>query len=194
MNETNPHTSPTADQSAAHEFLAELRTRISTQPLPYQYGVEARALESLWEIFGQARTIIKKYPGCEKFAAAVTQMLNMDLRPVTAKWHRAHAEGQLNSRDGADEFRGDLAVVQRKLQDFAESMHDIAYGRKARDALTPPAITPEELDDCFKDLAFGIHAGSLHVPAKVIDDINASEAVEVKKRRQHYGITTAPPG
>ena len=39
---------PDPDAIAAHEFLAELRTRITTQPLPYQYGSEARALESLW--------------------------------------------------------------------------------------------------------------------------------------------------
>lgn len=28
---------PTPDQAAAHDFLSELRTRITTQPLPYQY-------------------------------------------------------------------------------------------------------------------------------------------------------------
>ena len=95
-----PPANPTPDQSAAHEFLCELRTRITIQPLPYQHGVEARALESLWEVFGQARTAMKNHPGCEKFADEVTQMLNIDLRPVTAKWHRAHAEGRLNSRPG----------------------------------------------------------------------------------------------
>ena len=31
-------------------------------------------------------------------------MLNVDLRPVTAKWHRAYSEGRLNFRDGANEF------------------------------------------------------------------------------------------
>src|SRR3954469_14457378 len=88
------------DEAAAHEFLAELRTRITTQPLPYQYGVEARALESLGEVFGQARAAIKKYPGCKQFTHDVTRMLNVELRPVTAKWHRAHGEGRLDSRDG----------------------------------------------------------------------------------------------
>ena len=37
----------TPDQAAAHQFLTDLRTRISTKPLPYQYGVEARELESI---------------------------------------------------------------------------------------------------------------------------------------------------
>src|SRR5271169_3221964 len=99
MNAIATPPGPDPDKAAAHEFLAELRTRITTQPLPYQYGVETRALESLWEVFGQAREAMKKYPGCEQFATAVTKMLNVDLRPVTAKWHRAHEEGRLDSRD-----------------------------------------------------------------------------------------------
>jgi hypothetical protein len=48
MNQVTGPQDVTADQAAAHDLLCELRTRISTQPLPYQYGVEARALESLW--------------------------------------------------------------------------------------------------------------------------------------------------
>ena len=43
MSEDKDLPAQTADQAAAHEFLSELRTRITTQPLPYQYGVEARA-------------------------------------------------------------------------------------------------------------------------------------------------------
>src|SRR5882757_10479890 len=111
-----PQSNPSdPNKAAAHYFLSELRTRISTQPLPYQHGDEARALESLWEVFGQAREAMKKYPGCDRFADTVTKMLNKHLRPVTAKWHRANIEGRLNSRDGADEFRGDLATVQKEL-------------------------------------------------------------------------------
>ena len=44
---------PTADQQAAHYFLSELRTRIATQTLPYQHGVEERALENLFEVFAR---------------------------------------------------------------------------------------------------------------------------------------------
>ena len=84
----DPKNAPTLtpDQAAAHEFLSELRTRISIQPLPYQYGVEVRALESLRELFGLARSAMKNHPGCKDFAARTTHMLNVDLRPVTAKW------------------------------------------------------------------------------------------------------------
>src|SRR5215472_17120042 len=114
MSASDDNLKSTPDQLAAQQFLTELRTRISTQPLPYQYGVETRALESLWEVFTHARTAMKHHPGCEKFAQR-TEMLNLDLRPVTAKWHRAHAEGRLNSHDGRNEFRADLDAVQEKL-------------------------------------------------------------------------------
>lgn len=99
MNAASDKQSP--DQLAAYDLLSELRTRIATQPLPYQYGVEARALESLWQIFGLAREAMKRHPGCREFARITTRMLNVDLRPVTAKWHRAFEAGLLNSKDGA---------------------------------------------------------------------------------------------
>ncbi|MGE0824308.1 MAG: hypothetical protein AB7P18_19605 [Candidatus Binatia bacterium] len=190
---TETTTSPklTADQSAAHEFLTELRTRISTQTLPYQHGLEARALESLWEIFGQARAAMKKYPGCQKFAAIVTEMLNVHLRPVTAKWHRAFEEGRLNSRDGADEFRGDLAAVQKQMRIFAGALQEMAYGEKGQDILTPPAISQEELGKCLAPLAYGIPAGAQLTDEKR-KEINANEAREIQERRKNYRIDTSP--
>ena len=81
MSDDNPPAKPTPDQSAAHHFLAELRTRISIQPLPYQAGIEASALESLWQLFAHARSAIQKYPGCSRFAHDVADMLNVHVRP-----------------------------------------------------------------------------------------------------------------
>src|SRR5262249_32162141 len=164
------------------EFLSELRTRISTQPLPYQYGVEARALESLWELFAFARSAMKNNPGCGRFASVVTKMLNVDLRPVTAKWHRAYHEGRLSSRDGADEFRADLAAVQIKLRNFASSIHEMAYGAPAVDDLTPPAVTKAEIDSLFADLPFGISEGP-SIPKAVVENINSSERVAIASHR-----------
>lgn len=144
------------NQVAAHELLSELRTRITTQPLPYQYGVESRALESLFEVFSQAREAMKRNPGCEEFAQIVTHMLNVDLRPVTAKWHRAFEEGRLESRDGGDEFRGDLREVQQKLSNFSASLRKMAYGVYAADIRTQPVINNKELETVFTTLPFGI--------------------------------------
>jgi hypothetical protein len=176
------------DRAAAHEFLSELITRIATQPLPYQYGVEARALESLWEIFAHARAAMKKHPGCSVFAEAVTKMLNEDLRPVTAKWHRAHEEGILNSRDGADEFRGDLAEVQKKLRQCAGRLEVLAYGSKFPDIPAAPVIPPAELDECLEDLVFGLGKHPQISPT-TIDAINLAEAEEVGTRRRLRGDT-----
>jgi hypothetical protein len=181
----------TPDQDAAHEFLCELRTRISTQPLPYQYGVEARALESLWEVFAQARAAMKNHPGCEKFAQAVTTMLNVELRPVTAKWHRAHTEGQLNSRDGADEFREDLQAVQIRLQQLASDLHEMAYGTRFSDQLTGPAITEAEIDKCFESVAFGIPKSDL-IPDDIVAAINSDESDAVKLHRAAHKIAGEP--
>jgi hypothetical protein len=192
MTASKPQADPTPDQSAAHAFLSELRTRISTQPLPYQYDVEARALESLWQLFVHARTAMKEHPGCNAFADAVTPVLNVDVRPVTAKWHRAYVEGRLNARDGGDEFRADLAELQEKLRRFAVCLHEMAYGTKVADALSPPVIPAAALDTSFADVAFGIPQPSLIDDARV-DAINASEAQAVKARRAHWRVQ-APEG
>jgi hypothetical protein len=178
------------NKCAAHQFLSELRTRITTQPLPYQYGVEARALESLWEVFGQAREAMKKYPGCNQFADAVTEMLNLELRPITAKWHRARAEGRLNARDGADEFRADLIRVQDKLRQFAKQLHVMAYGSAYEDKLTPPPIDQDILDGYFDDISFGLLKTEL-IKDETVDTMNALESEAVRDRRRHYGLTTA---
>src|SRR5262245_7249169 len=178
---------PTPDRAAAHQFLSELRTRISTQPLPYQYGVESRALESLWEVFGQARDVMKKNPGCAKFAARTTDMLNTVLRPVTAKWHRAHSEGRLKSRDGANEFRAELEAVQNKLRAFAGELHQMAYGETGEDALTPMPMDKPAVDACLDSLNFGI-SGPAVIDEAIATQISDAEAQEVLARREHFGL------
>ena len=153
---TPPAANTDADKAAAHQFLSELNTRIATQPLPYQYGVETRALQSLFELFGFARDAMKKYPGCKVFAEAVTKMLNEDLRPVTAKWHRALEEGVLASRDGADEFRGDLQDVQEILSEFAIRLQHMAYGAEFPGIDAPEVMPPDQLKKCLEDVVFGL--------------------------------------
>jgi hypothetical protein len=95
---TEPPPPFTPDQLAAHALLSELRTRIATQPLPYQHGVETRALESLRDVFQLTRQAMKDHPGCAAFASIATKMLNLDLRPVTAKWHKAVNAGEMLRR------------------------------------------------------------------------------------------------
>ena len=177
----------TPDQRAAHALLSELRTRIATQRLPHQHGVEARALESLWEIFGLARQAMKDNPGCADFARAAATMLNVHLRPVTAKWHRAHRDGVLDSMDGANRFRADLEKVRRTLLTFSMTLQRIAYGAAEEDGETPPAIGVEEIEGCFRPVRFGIRAMD-GVDARTVRAIDEAEAGEVVRRRLTYGI------
>ena len=171
------------DQLAAHDLLSELRTRIATQPLPYQYGVEASALESLRQIFGLAREAMKKHPGCREFAYIATRMLNVDLRPVTAKWHRAFEAGLLNSKDGANEFRTDLTLVRTRLVQFVELLQMMAYGEYIPDALTPEVLDPDDIALCLEPLSFGVDTSSTAGAG-----INVSEAAEVANRRRLAGL------
>lgn len=130
---------------------------------------------------------MKDHPGCERFSRVTTEMLNVQLRPVTAKWYRAHEAGLLNSRDGANAFRADLEVVRRGLELFALDLQEMAYGSRQSDAPVPPAIDVAEINRCFVPVQFGLVENS-GIPAAA--GINASEASEVAKRRELRGIST----
>lgn len=175
------------DQLAAHDLLSELRTRISTQPLPYQYGIESRALESLWELFAIARKAMKDHPGCGEFARITTTMLNLELRPVTSKWHRALKAGTLDSKDGANEFRIELAGLRERLVSFAERLQMMAYGEIVPDEITPDVLDANEIARCFRPLPFG-----LDETGRFAKGINKDEKVEVAARRNRGGITKNP--
>lgn len=179
---------PTPDQRAAHHFLAELRTRIAIQPLPYQAGIEESALKSLWQLFGHARDAIQKYPACDDFAHRVANMLNVHVRPVTAKWHRAQAEGRLASRDGADEFREELEDLRNKLWDFANELHVLAYASPLTDQPTPAMMSPEAVDQCFHPIPFGIVPEEKLISASTADKINDKERQAVHARRRTYRV------
>ncbi|WP_157355058.1 patatin-like phospholipase family protein [Methylotenera sp. 1P/1] len=177
----------TPDQLAAHRLLTELRTRIAVQPLPYQYGIEARALESLYELFKIARQAIKDYPGCQNFAQITTNILNVDIRPMTAKWHRAYKAGVLDSRDGANEFRSELAKLQIKLEDFSLALQMMAYQTQIKDELTPPVISKDEIESIFHPIKYGIDISTDDVIANA-KEINKFEFDDIVARRANYNI------
>ena len=49
------------DSEAAWEMYVELLTRIATQPLPDNSGMESSALESVYSLFVITRGILRKY-------------------------------------------------------------------------------------------------------------------------------------
>ena len=132
---------------------------------------------------------MKAYPGCKDFSQITTNMLNTELRPVTAKWHRAHQAGILDSKDGANEFRIDLKALRARLIKFCEQLQLMAYGNICPDENTPEVIDDIELQDCFTPIEFGIPSNAAEkIPN--FHAINASEASAIKSRRKNYGIDT----
>lgn len=130
---------------------------------------------------------MKAFPGCKDFSQITTDMLNTELRPVTAKWHRAHQAGILDSKDGANEFRIDLNTLRLKLIDFCEQLQLMAYGEICKDKITPPVVSFDDLEKCFTPIEFGIPTDTVGRSPN-FRDINTSEATEIQARRKHYSI------
>lgn len=108
-----------ADRMAAWELYTEMRTRISTQPLLYRSGVEQGALKSLVTLFDLTRELLRKHgPECRSFAVVCVEVLNVGLRPFTARWHTLSDKGRLAADDGRHQFRGELKSLQAFLRQF----------------------------------------------------------------------------
>ena len=174
------------DRLAAWELYTELRTRITTQPLPYRSGDEATALESVYKLFGMTREIIKKQSGCTHFAGLTVYVLNNHVRPFTAKWHKKSVDGRLSGLDDKYEFRQELEKVQKDLREFttllgvlAGDLDEIArYEGKA-----PPASDDKKEDLFGEAIEFGIVDPALK-------GLNEAELRDISARRVHYQINT----
>lgn len=114
--------SPAPTKRQPNSFLPNCERASRRNHCPTNTASRRGALTSLWEVFDQARDGIKNNPGCEQFAEKTTHVLNIIVRPLTAKWDRAFEEGRLNGRDGADEFRDELQDVLEELRKSASSL------------------------------------------------------------------------
>jgi len=71
-----------ADRNTAWELYVELATRISTQPLPADQGVDRQALASLYSLFQTTREIMKRHgPSAKSFARIGIAVLNRCFAP-----------------------------------------------------------------------------------------------------------------
>lgn len=115
-----------ADKEAAWELYVELLTRVSTQGLPLDEGDEKAALDSIHELFGLSREIIKRHGrDCMEFTKIAVVVLNQVVRPFTAQWHRKSLEGSLGNAEQPS-FRADLAALQVKLRNYTKMLADMA--------------------------------------------------------------------
>ena len=115
-----------ADKDAAWELYVELLTRITTQALKPEEGVEKTALESIHSLFKTTRDILKHYGRkCISFSKVAIIVLNQIIRPFTSKWHKFFESDAISPEQKA-EFRKELAELQVKLISYTSMLSNIA--------------------------------------------------------------------
>ncbi len=115
------------DKDAAWEMYIELLTRITTQYMPPDHGDEQTALQSIYNIFGLTREVIKrKGRHCEAFTKIAIVVLNQVIRPFTAKWHRIYVAGGFRDADKCAKFRKELTGLQVQLRCYTQMLADMA--------------------------------------------------------------------
>ncbi len=117
----------TEDQDAAWELYVEMLTRIATQNLQPDHGDEKTALESIHELFGLTRDILRSYGrSCVTFSKIAVVVLNQVIRPFTARWHRESLTRAFESEAKCVEFRDELTSLQTELRKYTRALADIA--------------------------------------------------------------------
>ncbi len=176
------------DKAFAWEMYVELRTRISTQPLHFLSGDEATALDSLYRLFQIVRDLEKKHEVGGFVSGSLTSfVLNSDIRPVTARWHKMKLEGKLHPDDLRREFRATLLNLQPKLRAFQKLLLRIAGvshddGSDAESEKVSKQET-QSLEASFPyDRLLGYDC-TCKVPPEQITEIVAAETREIQDRR-----------
>lgn len=115
------------DSEAAWEMYVELLTRIATQPLPDNSGMESSALASVYSLFNITRGILRKY-GKDSigFAKIAIIVLNQIVRPFTARWHKLSEEGAFQDQEQCTLFRKELKELQINLKNYMGMLAEIA--------------------------------------------------------------------
>lgn len=115
------------DKNAAWELYIEMLTRVSTQYLDPLEGDEKAALESIHQLFGLTRIIIKHHGrDCLEFTKLAIIVLNQIIRPFTAKWHKESKAGAFDVPGKCHEFREELKGLQKNLRIYTKMLADMA--------------------------------------------------------------------
>ncbi len=176
------------DKAFAFGMYVELRTRISTQPLHFLSGDEATALDSLYRLFQIVRDLEKKHGvGGVVCASLVNFVLNSDIRPITARWHKMKLEGKLHPEDLRREFRETLRDLQTTLRSFQKMLLRIA-GVTHDDGSEAELqkVSQNETRSLESSIPFDRLLGyecTCKVPREKIIEIVAAETREIQDRR-----------
>lgn len=115
------------DRNAAWDLYVELLTRIATQELGSEQGVEKTALDSVYSIFGTTRAVLKHHGrGCSEFAIIAIVVLNQKIRPFTAKWHKVSTATGFDDDENKQQFRVELSELQKTLRTYSKMLADMA--------------------------------------------------------------------
>lgn len=115
------------DKDAAWDLYIELLTRITTQPLSDEAGVEQTALSSIYALFGITRQTLKVHGRKSiAFSRIAIIVLNQIVRPFTAKWHLKSTSGAFDSPAQCAEFRKELEALQVQLRNYTGLLAELA--------------------------------------------------------------------
>lgn len=124
---------PEAGGRLAYVVHRQLDSRITTQTLGYRSGDERSALKSVYSLFRHAREAVEaEGPDARQVADLVWWMLNRDVRPFTARWHRAATKGSLERADTQRRFRAELDVLRSALRAWAGLLRSVVDGGPVR--------------------------------------------------------------
>ena len=116
-----------SDKKAAWELYIELLTRVTTEPLSNEEGIEQVALSSVYSIFPITREILKKYGRRTiEFSKIAIPILNQKIRPFTTKWHKLGQNNNFNDSERSKEFRDELKLLQIELRKYNKFLAYIA--------------------------------------------------------------------
>jgi len=115
------------DKNVAWEMYVEMQTRITTQELGDEEGDEEAALKSIYSLFQLTREVLKKYGRhAPDFSRIALFIINEEIRPFTAKWHKLSIDGKLNDLEQCKLFREELKDLQVILKAYASILEDMA--------------------------------------------------------------------
>ena len=127
--ETTPPASPNPNAAPAHALWVELATRITTQSLHQRSGDEETAATSVAKLFQSTRELLEKNPAAKEFETLALRLLNVTLRPYTARW-----DGWMTT--DKDARTGEGAVVRK----FKDEWYRRQFRRELREL--QPLILP----------------------------------------------------
>ncbi len=116
-----------ADRAAAWDMYVELLTRVTTQALPDEKGVEKAALASVQSLFPTTREVLRRHGrGAGEFTRIAIVVLNQVIRPFTTTWHLREQAGAFDDPAQRAAFRREVEELRTQLVHYTRALADMA--------------------------------------------------------------------